>query len=384
MYLWQGLWFAVLFAPLLLPMVPLLRFAFAKFGHAPELLNLEASYLRIVIYASVIKLTATALGQFLLAVNRPNVVFASAVAGVSANAVVAFALILGKLGFPRLGVTGAALAQNIGVTVEMLTLLSFVLRPSIRKTYNLNNWQLRPSRLKTLLRLGIPSGVQVASDVLAWSLFTTAAIGTFGTAAMAANTYMFRYMSVSFMPALGIASAVTALVGRSIGRGDRDQAAHWARLAFRLTTAYMFACGLLFYFARNPLMSLFTRDPNVHAIGTLLLTFAAVYQVFDAMYIVYNGALRGAGDTFLPGLITGLLCWGVMLFGGYFVARKLPQFGVAGPWSVASAYGIILGFFMLIRFRLGGWKLIRLEAHPPSITDAAFATVPDHRLTANN
>jgi Na+-driven multidrug efflux pump len=77
------------------------------------------------------------------------------------------------------------------------------------------------------------------------------------------------------------------------------------------------------------------------------------------MYINYNGALRGAGDTFYPALATGCLCWGMTVFGGYAVARWRISWGPAGPWSVATCYGVILGLFMLIRFRCGKWKAIR-------------------------
>jgi MATE family multidrug resistance protein len=88
---------------------------------------------------------------------------------------------------------------------------------------------------------------------------------------------------------------------------------------------------------------------------------AAAYQLFDAMYIVYYGALRGAGDTFWPGIITAALCWTMMLGGGYIAARYFPQFSVIGPWSIAFVYGVILGFWMLIRFNRARWKSIHLE-----------------------
>ena len=67
--------------------------------------------------------------------------------------------------------------------------------------------------------------LRVDADVLAWSLFSMWVMGQYGTRAMAANTYMMRYMVVSFMPAFGVATAVTALVGRYIGRGEPDTAA---------------------------------------------------------------------------------------------------------------------------------------------------------------
>src|SRR5205807_827303 len=142
-----------------------------------------------------------------------------------------------------------------------------------------------------LIGVGVPSGVQIVADVLAWSLFGMWVMGRFGTNNMAANTYMFRYMVLSFMPAFGIATAVTALVGRYIGRKQPDVAARRAHLGFVVTAVYMMTCGLGFFLGRNVLIRLFSQDPEVLRIGAMLLVFAAVYQFFDGMYIVYNGAL---------------------------------------------------------------------------------------------
>src|SRR5262249_21134174 len=160
-----------------------------------------------------------------------------------------------------------------------------------------------------------------------------------------ANNYVFRYMAVSFMPAFGISTAVTALVGRYIGRGRPDIAIRRAHLGFAVAVTYMLCCGALFVLLRHQLIGLFTVDENVLRMGATFLIFAAVYQLFDAMYIVYYGALRGAGDTFVPALATAGLCWSITVVGGYLVARFATQLGPAGPWYVASIYGVILGSF---------------------------------------
>jgi MATE family multidrug resistance protein len=310
----------------------------------------------------VAKLIGVAAGQFLLAINRPLAVFGSTVAGMSANALTAWALIFGHLGFAPHGVLGSAWGQNVGVCVETFFLLAVIFTPGIRQTFGVLDARLRRRELLLLLKIGAGSGGQLVADVLAWSLFGMWVIGRFGTQAMAANTFMVRYMAVSFMPAYGISVAVTALVGRSIGAGNPNQARQWARLGFLLTESYMAACGLLFFFGRHLLISLFTHDPVIVRTGAMLLCFAAAYQLFDAFYIVFNGALRGAGDTLVPALAIGGFCWGITVFGGYAVARLFPAWGVAGPWSMEIIYGIVLGIFMWQRFARGRWRQIHLIA----------------------
>jgi MATE family multidrug resistance protein len=357
-YLWQGVWFAAVFSVLLLPGLPYVSSLFRLVGHEPQVARLETIYFQIVVAASALKLIATAFGQFLLAVDRPGVVFASSVMGVSMNALAAWALVFGHLGFRSMGVAGSAWAQNIGVFFEMAALICFALQPKIRRTFNVRDWKPRLSMLATLLKIGVPSGIQIVADVLAWSLYSMWVMGIFGTKVMAANTFMFRYMIVSFMPAFGISSAVTALVGRYIGMGRLDIARKRADLAFAVTAAYMLTCGLFFFLGRNVLIGLFSHDPEIQRVGAMLLVFAAVYQFFDAMYIIYNGALRGAGDTFVPAVATAGLCWSMTVAGGYLVARYHTNWGPAGPWTIATIYGIILGLFMLIRFRRYEWKAL--------------------------
>src|SRR5262249_47804324 len=151
--LWQGVWFALVFATCVLPVLPVISRVFVAAGHEPHLVELETRYIQIVLGASVVKLVGTAFGQFLLAIDRPRQVMFATIAGVSVNAVAAWALVFGHLGLPPRGVIGAAWAQNIGVTVEMTVLIVFATRPAVRRAFNVRDWLPRPDALRTLLRV---------------------------------------------------------------------------------------------------------------------------------------------------------------------------------------------------------------------------------------
>jgi MATE family multidrug resistance protein len=359
-YLWQGIWVGAAYSLLVLPLIFVAPSVFRLLGHSDHLANLEAQYVRIVLFSTVFKMVGTALGQFLLATNRPNSVLISAVAGVSMNIAIAAVFIFGAFGLPRMGVAGAAWAQNAGVLVEMAVLLWFALARGGRR-FNVREWRFRPRDATTLLRIGAGSGLQIVADVLAWTMFANFVIAQVSEPAMTANQFVFRYIVVSFMPAIGISQAVTALVGRYIGRKQLDVAMQRANLGFTVAAVYMLVCGALMVAFRFPLMRVFTGDPEVARLGAILMVFAGVYQLFDAMYLVYNGALRGAGDTFVPAVVTATLCWGVTVLGGYLIARNIPALGVAGPWIACTTYGLILGLFTLVRFRGGAWRRIHLQ-----------------------
>ncbi len=363
-YLWQGIWFAVLFSAVLWPLTRGSSSLFLSLGHEAQLADYEGIYLRLVLDAAFLKLAATAVEQFLLGINRPAVVAVASACGVAVNAVAAWMIVLGRAGFAPHGVAGAAVAQNIGVGIELLCVTVFAFGSDVRGYFNLTDWKFRTREMWLLLKMGIPSGAQIIAEVLAWSAFTTWVMVPFHTQAMAANVLVFRYMSVSFMPAFGISVAVTALVGRYVGMGRPDLATQRATLGFKVTAVYMLVCGALLFGFRRQLIGIFTTDPAVLSTGATLLIFAAVYQLFDALYIVYNGALRGAGDTLLPAVVTAVLCWAIVVYGGHAIAEHFPKLGAAGPWVAATIYGAILGTFMYTRFTAGGWKKIRISEEP--------------------
>lgn len=374
-FLWQGIWFSLTYGAMAQAALPIADRMFLAFGHEPALAALEADYFRVCLFFCAAKLLAVTAGQFLLAVNRPGIVLAATLVGVGANIAGNYVLIFGKIGFPAMGAAGAAWGTNFALIVELLMLAGAIaLSPRIGREYNCGDWRPRPREFWTMLRVGLPAGGSTVAEVLAWSLFTVWVIGLFGTVTMAAHTYAFRYMMVCFMPAVGIGSAVTALVGRYIGAGRPDMAARRAHLGFVMSATYMVSAGVLLTVFRHWLIARFSVDPEVIRIGGLIIVMMAIYQIFDAMYVVYNGALRGAGDTLVPAIVLAALVWVVGLGGGYLAAVAYPQYGVVAPWTVMTLYGALLGVFLMARFVGGRWKSIRLAGRPAGADAPAAAS----------
>jgi MATE family multidrug resistance protein len=189
-----------------------------------------------------------------------------------------------------------------------------------------------------------------------------------GTEHLAGTTAAMRYMGISFMPAVGIGVAATAIVGRYIGQGRPDLARRRVHVAVSAAMVYMGICGVLFTIFRYPLVRFFVHvspDQAMNAevivgIGAKVLVCAAVFQLFDAIGIVYIGALRGAGDTRWPMVVTMALSWGLVIGGGVAAVLLLPQLTSLGPWIAASLYVVVLGGVMGWRFEGGAWRKIDL------------------------
>jgi MATE family multidrug resistance protein len=361
-HLWQGLWFGVIYAMCFVPSLWLSPYLFEWMGHDQRIIPMEVNYFNICIGALIIKMPAVALGQFMLAVNRPNVVLWSAASGMVANIFVNWVLIYGNWGAPAMGVAGAAWGTNSAVFIELLVLALVAFGPSMRAAYGTLRMAFDRKKFWELLRVGTPSGFQTTGDVIAWTIFLALIMPMFGTAAFAACNYMLQYMKLSFMPAFGLSTAVTALVARYVGAGQPDISEHRAHLGFKIAMIYMLSCGVLFFVFRNQLMYLFSEDAQVIAYGGGLLIVCAIFQIFDAMFIIYIGALRGVKDTFVPSIVQIALCWGLVVGGGFAIAKLAPQLGVYGPWTLGILYGVILGFYLMFRFRSGKWKTMQAES----------------------
>ncbi len=375
-YAWAGLFlawgFAIVFAPLVLAARPLFTLLSPE---SETIIALEILYFRYMILSIGLTLSAHVLGQFFYGIHRPRIVLAASIIANAVNVAVNYVLIFGKFGLPAMGLEGAAIGSVISWVVQVVLLMAVFFSPDMRRRFS--TFSLRGLRLRyigQLISIGWPAGVQLFSDIFSWIVFISVLVGrVFGQAHLTASTVVMRYIGLSFMPALGIGIATTVLVGRYIGAGRPDLARKRAHAGVLAAMAYMGLCGLIFFIFRYPLVSFLVKGPSAGApvaqaqiaqeivrIGTQIMICAAVFQLFDAVGIVFIGALRGAGDTRWPMLITIVLSWGLIILGGSALALLAPALGSVGPWIAASIYVIVLSLLVTWRFESGAWRQIDL------------------------
>ena len=211
------------------------------------------------------------------------------------------------------------------------------------------------------------------NEILCWWIFMSGLVTKFDEGLEvavnnAAAWIVLQYMHLSFMPAVGLSIAVTAIVGKAIGMGRIDLAIRRTWLGLTVTMIYMGICALGMVIFGEELMRVFTDQGEDSAavkmeivrLGAPLLMLAAVFQLFDAVAICLSGALRGAGDTVYPGVVTIISSWTLIVAGGWVMVTYFPGLGSIGPWIMAAAYIIVLAIALLYRFLRGGWKRITL------------------------
>jgi MATE family multidrug resistance protein len=160
---------------------------------------------------------------------------------------------------------------------------------------------------------------------------------------------------------------------------------------------YMSVCAAIFIIFRTQLIEFFIAGSNISAaerdsiirIGANLLILVALFQTVDAIGIVYTGALRGAGDTVWPGVLTAIYSWVFIVGGGWVAITWFPETESIGPWIAAAIYIILYGVTMLVRFERGRWRSIqilendeRLEAgRAAPVTAGPPASGPDGAIS---
>jgi MATE family multidrug resistance protein len=359
----QSILIALLCYPILLALSPLVRHFFILAGHAPRQIELGYLYFHTLVFGSVFLVLRNALAGFFIGIGRTTVVMLSNLAGMLVNIPANYLLIFGKLGFPALGLKGAAIGTILGNATIFLILLLFYLRGVNRTQFNTNrSLRFRPRIMSRLLRFGIPSGFEMFLSVAAFNLFVQF-MHSYGTDVAAAVTIAFNWDIVAFIPMLGMSYATTALVGQNIGAGDREEARRSTYVALRVAWLYSGLMVVLFVFATRHLVGAFasgfgTGSQNIASLAVVLLRLAAVYTLADSAQLVFTGALRGAGDTRWVMRMSIGLHW---IFSG--IAIFMIRYIQADPvtvWLVFISFVVGLGIVMFLRFRGGKWQRIQL------------------------
>jgi MATE family multidrug resistance protein len=359
----QALVLAVASYPIMLALSPLLRYVFVVAGHGPEQIRMAYLYLRTLMLGSVFFVLTFALTGFFLGVGRTTVVMLANTAGMLINIPANYVLIFGRLGFPALGLQGAAIGTILGNATVFLILLAFYLRPANRRDFATHRARtiVFPA-LSRLLRFGIPAGVEMVLSVTAFNLFVQF-MHSYGPDVAAAVTITFNWDILAFIPMLGMSHATTALVGQNIGARDYGEARRSAYLALRVSWIYSSSMVLLFVLATRALVLAFVpgpvepADPMV-SLAVRLLRLAAIYTLADSAQLVFAGALRGAGDTKWVMRTSIALTW--VFSGTAIVLIRVFRVSPANVWLCFIGFVVVLGAAMFARFRTGKWQEIRL------------------------
>ncbi len=269
------------------------------------------------------------------------------------HVVVAYPLIYGYLGFPKLGVKGAAIA----IAVSECLGATFLFVRSLHKRYIVVSREIEKKYTVMIIKLGYPIFIDRLLQN-AGSLAFAKVILLYGTAVYAAHQVGLAIEAFSFMPGYGIAVAAATMVGQNLGAGKPEHARISAYEANRFAVILMAAMGLIFFFFPYGLLRAFTSDPEVIKYGILYMKIVAFAQVPLAITMVVGGSLRGAGDTGFIMFATIAGMWLVRIPAAALLATVFKA-EIRFVWSVMIVDWLVRMTLLFWRYRKESWG--RLE-----------------------
>ena len=356
---WRGFWVVVPAAGVaVLLLLPSIDGLLTLLGPSPELQRLAADYASTRLPGEVGFAAWMVWNSFFRGIGDTRTPMVVTIGVNVLNAVLDYGLIFGALGLPALGVTGAATATAISMWTAAAVLFLAFRRRRLNGRYRTGPTLPRRDHVRRFLRLGAPMGGQWCLGMTSFAVFTTV-VARMGDASMAASQAFVMLLSLSFMQAIGISIAAQTLVGRYKGAGDPEAARRSYASSLTLGIGVGTVVAVLFVAVPGVLLGIFTDDPTVVALGRPLLLVGALFQLCDAVAIISQGALRGAGDTRWPFAVETLLGWFVFVPLAYGLGVTL-ELGLTGAWSGGLVAIAVQAAVLTHRFLRGPWESLQI------------------------
>lgn len=373
-YAWYGLLLAAITQVAAILGIPLVDLAISQLNFTAPVRALMITYVSIRLLGIGAAVATEALTNWYGGLGDTRLALLANVTAMLANLGLNWVLIYGHLGFPALGVEGAAIASVIATWAGLLVVAVVFARgymPGSVAPAPGAPGRLRWSEFTRMLRFGLPNGLNWFLEFSAFLVFINLIFADLGTLAVAAMMAVVQVNSISFMPAFGLASAGAILVGQAIGADKRDLVPAIVRRTALVAASWQGMVGVVYFLLPAPIMALFAEDDRsaseLARLGAVLLAISAAWQLFDAAVMTMSEALRAAGDTAWVLWARVGLAWAVWLPLSLWVVYGL---GAGPPAATACmlVYFVTLTLAIAWRFRSGAWRNIDLTGrHAPHV-----------------
>lgn len=330
-------------------------------GSTPETHDSAVVYFQIVMGGMLFNCIQMGINSAQRGVGNTKITMRTNVTSNTVNIIFNYLLINGHLGFPALGIRGAALATVLGTVVASIMSVISILNPEgfISLPYILKN-KIRPA-LKTLVNL-IHVGYSVFFEQVLMRIgfmLTAIMAAKQGTDAMAAHQVGMNIMGLTFSFGDGLQAAAVALIGRSLGAGDEKLAKEYGGICRMFGGVIAVCLAAIYFFGAGTLMRMFFAEEHIVAIGVSIMRVIIFVVIFQISQVVYMGCLRGAGDTFYTAMASTISVTFIRTIGSY-LGGYVFGLGIVGIWLGVLADQVSRFIFASIRFKKGEWTKIKI------------------------
>lgn len=337
MAFWLSLIYATITAPVFLFAERILLYA----GQDPQVARLAGDYLLIAGWGIYPSLMIMVLKSYLSGLERTAVVLWVTVGAALIHGFTNWVLIFGHLGFPELGVRGAAISTLLTETIAFIILALYAVRIFPGHQLFSRFWRPDNQAMARIFALGWPIGLTILAET---GLFASASImmGWISPISLAAHGIALQLASFAFLIHLGLSNAATIRAGQAQGQDDLYGLRQGALAAVMLSISIAIVASGVFYLFASELLSLFLDPggpdtPAVIAVGIGLVYMAALFQLADGGQAMAIGLLRGIQDTRVPMYIAIICYWFVGMPVAYGLGFWL-DWGGPGVWM-----GLVIG-----------------------------------------
>ena len=267
------------------------HFLLHNMGQDDIVVKLSSSYLRWMTWSMLPMILFMVLKQFSDGLGETKWPMYLSLASLPVNGFLNYLFIFGKFGFPRLELAGAGVATFISRLLLFISIILLLLYKSTYKPYLQDvkhAFLLKLSRIKEILRVGIPSAVQYGMEAGAFAVSGVMS-GWLGYVQQAAHQIALNMAAITYMVSLGISSAGSIRVANARGMGSSDQVKKIGYSNFSMAAIYGLICAFLLFLGRNALPQLFNDDFEVLKYTSGLMILAGIFQISDSTHAVGIG-----------------------------------------------------------------------------------------------
>jgi len=344
---WTALFFSIIGYFLSAPILTAL-------GADPAVVSIGTGYMQIIFLGVIVIVYMFLISAVLQGAGDAATPMLILVVSTLINIVLDPILIFGWLGFPKMGVNGAALATVIAEGIGSLIALEVLLNGRSRLQVHFSKIRSDLKTMFLILKIGMPASLQMTLRGLV-GIALIYVVSKFGTTALAAYGIGMRLNMLALMPGFALAMAAGTLMGQNLGakKPDRARASAWAAVFYY--AAFLVVIGTWFVVFAPQVIAFFNNDPTVVAIGTSYFRITTWGYLFVAIGVVLSRALAGAADTVAPMIITFISLWLVQIPLA-FILSDISKLGLNGVWFAILAAYIMQGVLTWIWFSTGRWK----------------------------
>lgn len=353
-WLWNGASVHLIASFVLCAVMASLILLMPHMGQSPEVVEKAIPFYLLHVASLIPLMLFFSFKQFFEGIGNTKIAMVITILINVVNIVLNYLLIYGKLGLPALGLYGSGCASLISRMLMPVMFFLVMLKRRDFKIYLSEAFQsgLEWFRIKRLLSVGLPIGLQMVIEVLAFSLGAIM-LGWISKESLAGHQVAISMAAMTYMISFGLASGTTIRVSHSFGDHHMAEVRRIIYASLHLVIAFMATMGLLFVVLRNYLPLLFTSDPAVIRVASWLLVVGAFFQVFDGIQVVLLGALRGIADVRVPMFMAFFSYILVSLPVSYLLAFVV-GIGYTGVW-IGFVFGLSMAavlFALRLRNRL--------------------------------